>query len=307
MALPPPVLALRAFEAAARLLSFQRAAAELGVTPTAISHQIRKLEEHCGMPLFRRQPRPLALTPDGEALFPAVRDAFRAMANALDRLPGTRASDSLRITTTNAIAARWLLPRLAAWRQAHPDIRLDIAGTDVVLDLRAGEADAAIRYARRPPPDLCAVELLRDSFQVVASPALVGDARLPLSPAEIIRLPLIEAAWPASDDQAPTWERWAALARAQPGCGLPASAGRQVALSFQEELHAIEATIAGQGAAICSDALVAAELRDGSLVRICALRLPGYGFHFTHRADHPRGPLIAAFGIWLLRTAQAGT
>ncbi len=298
MAALPPVLALRAFEAAARLLSFTRAAAELGVTPTAISHQIRRLEVHCGTPLFRRRPRPLALTPAGEALFPAVRDAFQAMADAIARLPSRAAAGSLRVTTTNAIAARWLLPHLPAWRQAHPGIRLDIAGTDAVLDLRAGEADVAIRYARCPPPGLCATELLRDGFQVVASPALVRGARLPLPPAEILRLPLIEAVWSPGDNHAPTWQRWVAAARAQSGCALPSLSGL-VSLSFREELHAIEAVIAGQGAAICSDALVAPELRDGRLVRVCSLSLPGYGFYLAYRADHSRLPLIAAFGTWL--------
>jgi len=301
MAAPPPVLALRAFEATARLLSFQRAAVELGVTPTAVSHQIRKLEDQYGTPLFRRRPRPLALTPAGEALFPVVRDAFQAMADALGRLPAGGVG-TLRVTTTNAIAARWLLPRLPDWRQAHPAIRLDIAGTDAVLDLRAGEADVAIRYAREPPPGLHSVELLRDGFQVVASPALVQGARLPLPVEEVMHLPLIDALWSPSDEGAPTWQRWATAARAATGCALPAPAGR-VVLSFREELHAIEATIAGQGAALLSDVLVAPELHDGRLVPVCALRLPGYGFHLAHRADHPRLPLIAAFGAWLRKTA----
>lgn len=294
----PPILALRAFEAAARLLSFARAAAELGVTPTAISHQIRRLEEHCGTALFRRRPRPLALTRAGETLFPAVRDGFQTMADAIARLPSGSGAGSLRVTTTNAIAARWLLPHLPAWRVAHPDIRLDIAGTDAVLDLCAGEADVAIRYARLPPPGLCATELLRDSFEVVASPALALGARLPLLPAEILGLPLIEADWPPMDQYAPTWQRWAATVQAQSDCALPSLSGL-IALSFREELHAIEAVIAGQGAAICSDALVAPELRDGRLVRVSALRLPGYGFYLAHRADHPRLSLIAAFGTWL--------
>ena len=301
MAAPPPVLALRTFEAAARLLSFQRAAAELGVTPTAVSHQIRKLEERCGTPLFRRRPRPLALTTAGEALFPAVRDAFQAMADALASLPAGGVG-TLRVTTTNAIAARWLVPRLPDWRLAYPGIRLDIAGTDAVLDLRAGEADVAIRYARAPPAGLQSVELLRDAFQVVASPALVRGARLPLPPAEILRLPLVDALWSPLDEGAPTWQRWAAAARAATSAALPSPAGR-VVLSFREELHAIEAAVAGQGAALLSDVLVTPELRDGRLVPICVLRLPGYGFHLTHRADHPRLPLIAAFGAWLREAA----
>jgi LysR family glycine cleavage system transcriptional activator len=302
MVAPLPVVALRAFDAAARLLSFTEAASELGVTPTAVSHQIRRLEQYCGTPLFRRWPRPLALTPAGEALFPAVRDAFQSIADAMARLQRGGATGSLRVTTTNAIAARWLLPRLPVWRMAHSQIRLDIAGTDAVLDLRVGEADVAIRYARFPPPGLCAVELLRDGFQVVASPSLVNGAHLPLSPAQIARLPLIEAEWPPADDHAPTWQRWAATARARMGCDLQSFSGLAT-LSFREELHAIEAVIAGQGAAICSDVLVAPELRNGRLVRLCSLSLPGYGFYLTHRPDHPRLQLIASFGRWLINAA----
>ena len=301
MVAPPPVLALRAFEATARLLSFQRAAAELGVTPTAISHQIRRLEARCGTPLFRRRPRPLALTPAGEALFPVVRDAFRAMADALARLPSGGAG-ALRVTTTNAIAARWLLPLLPAWRRSHPAVPLDIVGTDAVLDLRAGEADVAIRYARQPPPGLRSVELLRDGFRVVASPALLRGARPPLSPGAILRLPRIEVDWPPGDREAPTWERWSGLARARAGATPPVPAGA-AALSFREELHAIEAVLAGQGAALLSDVLVAPELRDGRLQAICELRLPGYGFHLAHRPDHPRLPLVSAFVAWLREAA----
>ena len=297
----PPLTGLRAFEAAARRLSFKEAAAELGVTPTAVSHQIRQLERYCGAPLFRRRPRPLALTRAGEALFPAVRDAFQGMADATARLRQGAASGRLRVTTTNAIAARWLLPRLPEWREAHPRLRLDIAGTDAVLDLRAGEADVAIRYARMPPAGLRSVELARDAFHVVASPSLAGGAVLPLTPAQLGALPLIEAEWPPAAPEAPTWQCWEAAARARHGAAVPPLA-RLTSLSFREELHAIEAVIAGQGAGICSDVLVASELGDGRLVRLSDIGLPGYRFFLAHRPDHPRLALIAAFERWLRTT-----
>src|SRR6185295_6891012 len=139
----PPLVELRAFDAAARHLSFKVAAAELRVTPTAISHQIKLLERHCGRVLFRRQPRPLKLTPAGERLFPIIRDGFDAFADALATVRAGATAGHLRITATNAFAARWLVPRLQNWRASYPRLRLDILGTDAVLDLKAGDADIA--------------------------------------------------------------------------------------------------------------------------------------------------------------------
>ncbi|MBA3324714.1 MAG: LysR family transcriptional regulator [Rhodobacteraceae bacterium] len=207
----PPLGGLRAFEAAARHLSFKMAAVELGVTPTAISHQIKQLEVYCGQPLFRRRPRPLALTAAGEQLFPVLRDGFESFVEALSTIRESRAAERLRITATNAFAARWLVPRLPHWRATHPRVKLDIIGTDAVLDL--GEADVAIRYARRPPRGVHSVKLFRDRFHVVASPRLVGAAGPLLSPLEIARYTLIEAEWPPTDKKAPTWLSWQGAAR----------------------------------------------------------------------------------------------
>ena len=209
----PPLTQLRAFEAAARHLSFKKAAGELSVTPTAISHQIKLLERHCRRLLFQRRPRPLKLTSAGDQLFPVVREGFEAFADALTAIRSGVTGGRLRITATNAFAARWLVPRLPNWRAAHPRLMLDIIGTDAVLDLNAGDADIAIRYARKPPPDYPWIALMRDSFRVVASPKLVGSRGEPLSPAEIATFPLIEIEWSSTDHGAPTWQRWQALAR----------------------------------------------------------------------------------------------
>src|SRR5712671_341028 len=114
----PPLSELRVFDAAARHLSFKKAAAELGVTPTAISHQIRLLEQHCGQPLFRRRPRPLALTAAGQRLFPVIRDGLAKFAIAFSSVRGDKRVP-LRVTATNAFAGRWLVPRLPSWRKAH--------------------------------------------------------------------------------------------------------------------------------------------------------------------------------------------
>jgi LysR family glycine cleavage system transcriptional activator len=292
----PPLTGLRAFEAAARHLSFKAAAAELGVTPTAISHQIHLLEQYCGRPLFRRRPRPLALTWAGEELFPVVRDGLDRFADALATIRVGGASGRLRVTATNAFAARWLVPRLPSWRQAHPRLRLDIVGTDAVLNLNAGDADVAIRNARSPPPDFISVELIRDRFYVVASPSLVGAGSTAMTPLELAAIPLIECEWPPSDIGAPTWSRWEAAARLRHRNVPPL--GSSASLSFREELHAIEAVVAGQGAAICSDILVGPELANGTLIRISDISLPGYGFYVVHRSGHPKEASINIFQSW---------
>src|SRR5438034_10534817 len=158
----PPLIELRAFDAAARHLSFKEAAAELGVTPTAISHQIRLLERYCGRALFRRRPRPLSLTEAGARLFPVIRDGLEAFATAIAGVRRDGDKQPLRVTTTNAFASRWLVPRLPRWRKLRPDAPLDVIGTDSVLNLHAGDADVAIRYGRISPSEGVAEELLSD-------------------------------------------------------------------------------------------------------------------------------------------------
>ena len=291
----PPLIELRAFDAAARHLSFKKAAAELGVTPTAISHQIRLLERYCGRALFRRRPRPLSLTEAGTRLFPVIRDGLEAFATAIAAVKRDGEKQPLRVTTTNAFASRWLVPRLPRWRKLHTAVPLDVIGTDSVLDLHAGDADVAIRYARTLPTDGIAKEFLSDTFWPVCNPDLLASG---LSrAADLRRHVLVHCYWSPSDLGAPTWQRWLAVAR---------SKWRDVPelkdmdhLSFREELHAIEAVIAGQGIGIFSNVLVAQELATGTLVKAFDVSLPGYRFYVVRTPGHPREKTIEAFSRWL--------
>lgn len=298
----PPLGGLRAFEAAARHLSFKLAADELGVTPTAISHQISQLELRCGQLLFRRRPRPIALTAAGERLFPVLRSGFESFLDVLTIIEESAAVERLTITATNAFAARWLVPRLPLWRALHPRVRLEIIGTDAVLDLGAGGADIAVRYARMAPTGAESVELCRDEFYVVASPRLLDPNDLPLGPAAIAQYPLIEAEWLPTDTMAPTWGRWQ-MAASKTYSNVPNLAGL-VSLNFREELHAIEAIIAGHGIGLCSDVLVAPELAAGSLLKVSDVRLPGYGFFLVNRSSHPKRDAIRAFVAWAQSLAR---
>jgi LysR family glycine cleavage system transcriptional activator len=298
----PPLRALHAFEAAARHHSFAAAANELGVTPTAISHQIRQLEEACGVKLFQRRPRPLLLTSAGARLYPALRNGFDALATAMALLAEEDAQTPLRVTSPNAFASKWLVPRLPKWREENPTVALEIIGTDAVLDVRAGATDVAIRYVRKPPLDLMAHEVFRDTFVPVCSPRLL-EQHGPIERAtDLLRFPLIHYDWINGDPDAPTWRQWLAVARSiDPdfNAGEKASLEKAWDLSFSEELHAIDAVIGGQGVAICSDVVVSNELRSGQLVKAHPLALPGYGFYLVSMPHSPQAPVIEAFSTWM--------
>jgi LysR family glycine cleavage system transcriptional activator len=268
------------------------------VTPTAISHQVRLLERYCGCALFRRRPRPLLLTEAGTRLFPAVRGGLEAFAGAIAAVKRVGEEEPLRVTTTNAFASRWLVPRLPGWRRLHPKMPLEVIGTDSVLDLQAGDSDVAIRYAtgRTAPAEGIAEELLRDTFWPVCSPQLLSAGPLK-RPADLSKHVLVHSYWAPSDRDPPTWQKWFALARSKRR-GVP-DFGDMQHLSFREELHAIEAVIAGQGIGIFSDAVVAHELSAGTLVKTFDLSLPGFCFYVVRRRGHPREKVIQAFAAWL--------
>ena len=202
----------------------------------------------------------------------------------------------LRVTSPNAFSSRWLIPRLPQWRKVHRDVPLEVIGTDAVLDLRAGEADVAIRYARKMPMGLIAQEVFRDNFFPVCSPKLLPDGAIK-RPAELLRYPLIHFDWMSRDPEAPTWSRWLAIARAVDP-DLP-DIGKAWDLSFREELHAIDAVVAGRGIAVCSDIVVSRELESGALMKAHDLSLPGYGFYLVYLSNHPQQPIIEAFSAWV--------
>jgi LysR family glycine cleavage system transcriptional activator len=292
MRLLPPLSSLRAFEAVARLGSFRLAAEELNVTPTAVSHQIASLETYCGQTLFRRRPRPLTPTEAGERLFPLIRDGLDLFAAAIEQIrehgPVAR---RLRVSTTNAFAARCLVPMLPIWHRENPAVEFEVIGTDAVVDLRAGEADVALRYAREMPRDGIALELTRDRFHVVAAPSLLG----PAGAKSWHRLPRIAYEWLPGDTKAPTWERWETVTRTRAG-----ATGR-IAMRFREELHAIEAVVAGQGVAICSDLLVRKELSEGLLVRVSPMTLEGYGLYLVTLPEQATASTVKSFCAWMRR------
>jgi LysR family glycine cleavage system transcriptional activator len=292
----PPLAQLRAFEAAARHLSFKEAADELAVMPTAISHQIKLLESYCGRPLFRRRPRPLALTEAGARLLPVIREGLDSFAAALSAVRESPLERCLKVSTTNAFASRWLVPRLPLWRAMHPGISLEIIGTDRVLDLQGGECDIAIRWTSDPSTSAATTELFKSKFLVLCSPALLPEGKPLQSYRELRFHTVIHWYWSPQDSHPPTWRWWLDVHRAKdPTVPFLEELDQ---LTFREELHAIDAVIAGQGIAICDDLLVAEELRSGRLVKAFDGELPGAGYYLLYRPDHPSKPVIEEFFSW---------
>lgn len=286
----PPLSALRAFEAAARHQSFKHAAGELGVTPTAISHQIRTLEDHTGLALFERRTRQVVLTETGAQLYPVLRDGLDAFAAAIERLTRHRDRAQVAISATIAFTARWLVPRVAAFRVAHPHIDLQLQASD---DLVSSDVDIAIRYGEGPYPGYRVEPLFADRFAPVFNPMVkVQDA------AAIARLPLIEFQWRRRHPANPTWARWFAEA----GLDAPKTPAQ---LRFSDESHAIQAAVAGQGIALASLALVGDELAAGRLVQPFGPTLPGFRHHVLTCAGQ-RGAAVDAVAQWLMAEAGGG-
>jgi LysR family glycine cleavage system transcriptional activator len=278
---------LRAFEAAARLLSFKRAAAELNVTPTAISHQVRQLEEAIGTRLFERRTRQVLLTAEGQVLLPVLREGFDSFARVLDGLSRKQRRKTVTLSATPAFAAKWLVPRIAEFRAARPDIDLTVLASLEVVDLDSGAADLALRYGNGPYPGLVAEPLTTDRFAPVANPRL----RI-RKPGDLKSATLLHSDWHRNDPRNPTWANWLKLARID---GIDPRAG----LRFSDETHAIQAAVAGTGIALHSLLLVAEELKTGTLVVPFGPEIAGFTLHLVRSRDRPPTEAMEAVQNWL--------
>lgn len=287
----PPLTALQAFEAAARHLSFKHAAVELSLTPTAISHQVRRLEEHLGVRLFVRGTRRVDLTAAGQGLYPALRQGFDAMAGAVELILDRERPRSVVLSTTMAFAARWLLPRLAGFAEARPDIALQLHTSDQPVDLHAGVAQLAVRYGSGPVAGLRSVHLLTSRFAPVCAPGLPVRSRKDLA-----AVPLIGFRWFRRDARTPDWPLWFERAGMAP-------LARQ--LEFSDEVNAIQAAVAGQGVALVNLAMVADELATGILIQPCGPELPGHDFRVVWPEGTDLSAEAAVVRDWLVAEAGA--
>jgi len=290
----PPLNALRAFEATARHMSFQRAAEELDVTSTAISHQIKNLEAYLGLSLFiRHNPHPLQLTDAGHHLYPVLRNGFNAFAEAISMLQPDVASVVLTITAIHDFASKWLVPPLPKFQKTYPDINIHLQTSVQVVDLQAQTVDMAIRYGRGNYSGLVTQKLFSDVFTPVCSPSLLQGDKPLQAPEDLIHHTLLHSEWInyTGPDQ-PTWQKWLTLA------GITTMNSTR-GLKFTGESLAIQAAINGQGVALCSSIHAADDLARGLLVQPFELSLEGFNFYAVYLKDHPKINQISSFVDWM--------
>ena len=295
----PPLNALRAFEAAGRRLSISKAAEELNVTPAAVSHQVKALEEFLGHALFRRLNRALMLTDAGQILLPGLRDGFDHLALAAEKLSARRDDDTLTISTSPSFAAKWLVPRFDRFRVAHPHIELRIDATDRVVDLSRGEADIAIRYGAGDYPGLRSELLICDEVFPVCSPRLCRGPPPLTKPEDLAGHTLLHVKWDVLRETAPSWHMWLLAGGVS---GVDATRGPR----FNLDSMALQAAIEGHGVALVSGALLADDLAAKRLVRPFDLSLPvpfGYYVVVTERALTQ--PNVAAFFDWIIAETKS--
>jgi LysR family glycine cleavage system transcriptional activator len=287
----PPLGSLRVFEAAARHLSFRRAADELAITPTAVSHQIRALEERLGVSLFKRQSRAVQLTREGGTLFPVVRDALDDIAQTLDGLRPGHARPIVTLSVTRGFAARWLVPRLPGFAATGAEIDLHLHASDEPADLHNHRADLAVRYGRGHYPGLSSEYLLSNEFLAVASPWLG-----PMESTQLAHTSILTYDWRLQDEHTPDWPRWFREA------GLSMPKGMRL-LHFSDEAHAIQAAIAGQGVVLANRALVLEELSNGTLQVLPGPVLRGFDSHLVWPSNRDADPALLRVREWLKNEA----
>lgn len=294
-----PVTALRAFEAAARLRSFKLAAAELAVTPTAVSHQIKSLERQVGFALFDRAPRSVKLTDKGARLFISVHGALLDIAQTLDALRPEPASGALTLSTTHSFAALWLVPRLGRFHQAFPQYQLNLqTGADPVDLLQDASVDVAVRYSRRAYPALHTAATLPEWFGVYGAPGLI--AQMAKARAAKAAPALVTVRWRDSDLYEQGWLAWCQAAR------MPAWRQPAAVHAYAEEHYALQAAIAGQGLVLASSVMVSDSVRAGTLAAYRPqVRVPGAAYTALCAPGRERHPPVRAFLAWLTREFQA--
>ena len=294
-----PLNALRAFEAAARHLSFTRAAEELHVTPAAISHQIKALEEYCGAPLFRRLTRALLLTDDGQRVLPLLRDGFDLLAEASQRLSASTDDTTLTVSAAPSIAGKWLVTRLERFRTAYPDIDVRLDAANQLTDFARDGVDLVIRYGGGNYPGLHVEPLFRTAVFPVCSPELAAGPRPLRKPEDLAGHTLLHVDWTFQDVTWPNWRMWLLAAGVD---AVDAERGPK----FNDAGMVLQTAIAGQGVALATDILAADDLAAGRLVRPFDLTVADeFGYFTVCPKEKAETRKVALFRAWLQEEAAA--
>jgi len=285
----PPLDALLSFEVASRVLSFTRAAEELHVTPAAVGHRIKTLEEKLGTNLFYRDNNRIHLTDSGQNLIPAVRQALELIADAASKASKRQASGVLNLSLLPTFAVRWLVPRLADFQRSHGNVHVQLATSYRLIDFAREDYDGAIRYGRGQWPGLKCVPLFNEELIPVCSPDLMERSELPRSPEDLVRYTLLH-----SETCLENWSIWL------DGVGAP-DVDPERGLRFDSCLLTLQAAQDGLGVAVANREYVARDITAGRLLTPFDFTvMKDLGWHFVCPKASTKQPKVIAFRDWLL-------
>ena len=285
-----PLNALRAFEASARHLSFTRAAIELCVTQAAVSHQVKSLEAQLNVTLFKRLPRGLMLTSEGETLLPVLRECFDRIAQTLGRFEGGHYREVLTVGAVGTFAVGWLLPRLEDFQARHPYVDLRLSTNNNRVDMAAEGLDYAIRFGTGAWHGIEALALLQAPLSVLCVPEL---ARQLHSPADLLGQTLLRSY--RTDE----WPQWFQAA------GLGANSLLPQSVVFDSSLGMLEAALQGLGVALAPPLMFQRQLASGAVVQPFDIGIVTGSYWLTRLQSRAETPAMGAFKAWLLE-AVAG-
>ena len=291
----PPLTALRAFEAAARHMSFSKAAAELNVTPAALSYQIKALEADLGMPVFRRLNRAVELTEAGRSLAPGAKDAFATLQSAWRTTKRLNDSGVLTVTAGPAFTSKWLAPRMYEFAQAHPEIELRFLATLRIIDFDRDEVDVAIRFGLGQDKDVYARPLIDEWVTPMMTPAMAEQFD---TPEKLVQATLIHDDSISFFKVPMGWEAWCKAA----GLSFDTSHGPR----FSQADHALDAAIAGAGVVLGRVSLATRALESERLVAPFEIGLISEAqFRFICPPGNEKRPHIAAFEAWVMEEIKS--
>jgi LysR family glycine cleavage system transcriptional activator len=295
----PGLNTLKTLEAAGRLMSFTKAANELGVTPAAVSHQIREFKDQLGLRLFQRTSRSMRHTPAGRMLHDSVAEALENISRTVARLQRTNSKKRLKVTAYPSITAKWLVPRLDRFLEIVPDAEVRIDVSLAPPDFFRDDIDIAIRFGNGDYPGMRVDRLFEDTVFPVCSPSLLGGSRPLRQPQDLLHHTLIHVDW-EGQGLWPNWRMWMLAV------GVKDFNDRR-GLHFSLTSLAIQAAIDGHGVALGDSTLVADDIAAGRLVQPFSLALkvpPELAYYVTAPVETAEDPMVRAFRDWVL--AEAG-
>ena len=286
----PSFNSLRTFEAAARLLSFNLAAEELNVTPSAVSHQIRQLESVLDITLFRRLDKQIVLTPEGQRYYPQVHIGIRQLIEATQQLQKHCARDVLRLSVAPIFATRWLMPRMARFQAQVPQCEVSIQATTTITDFKIDEVDIAIRYGSGEWPGLHAIELLKETLCPVCSPEFIPKLK---SKGQQNAIPLITISVRPDD-----WQQWLEYSHME-------DLQIQEGPVFESISQTVEAAITGAGLTIVDPILITRELETGQLVIPFDIRCPSNkSYYLVYPHSDKNREIVQQFEKWIRKEIE---